>query len=57
MAGVLTNMGCECPEDKDAPEDYSVEDKVLSCLRAMEEKTAKLLDIHAYKETEASRLL
>lgn len=57
MAGVLTNMGCECPEDKDAPEDYSVEDKVLSYLRAMEEKTAKLLDKQAYKKTEASRLL
>lgn len=57
MAGILANMGCECPKDKDAAEDYSVEDKVLSYLKAMEEKTAELLDMQAYKNTEASRLL
>eukprot|EP00066_Takifugu_rubripes_P023044 XP_011612310.1 PREDICTED: coiled-coil domain-containing protein 63-like [Takifugu rubripes] len=53
IASILSGMGYE---DKGAPES-SLEDKIMSYLAVMEEKTARLLNIQAFKKAEASRLL
>lgn len=53
LASILSGMGYE---DKDAP-DSSLEDKIMSYLTVIEEKTARLLNIQAFKKAEASRLL
>lgn len=53
IASILSGMG---HEDKGTPES-SLEDKIMSDLTAMEEKTASLLNIQAFKKAEASRLL
>lgn len=53
IANILSDMGYE---DKGAPES-SLEDKIMSYLAVMEEKTARLLNIQAFKKGEASRLL
>lgn len=53
IASILSGMGYE---DKGAPES-SLEDKIMSYLTVIEEKTARLLNIQAFKKAEASRLL
>lgn len=52
MANILSDLGCELPEEEDV-----LEDKVVSYLKVMEEKTDKLLNIMAYTKAEVNRLL
>lgn len=53
MHEILPKLGCTCPKLKNA----SVEDIIMSYLKTMEEKTAKLLNIQAYTKAEVNRLL
>lgn len=53
MKEILPKLGCPCPES----EDGLLEDAIMSYLKAMEEKTVKLLNIQAFTKAEVDRLL
>lgn len=53
MSEILPKLGCECPDI----EDDSVENIIMSYLKAMEEKAIRLLNIQAFTKAEVNRLL